>query len=167
MLTLRSPATSRAEARQALDNIGAILKAGEMSPDDVVSVQVYLTDGAMFERMNAVLQVVLQRPTSNPGYCRRCQARRAGPNRDNRYSQEVEHGWAETGFVDCGLDAGATKPVSREFRRISPDRGCASRLVHGSFLFVTVTCDSFRETLRVVRFYPGFQMSHAHRSQQS
>jgi len=43
-----------AEVKQALDNIGSVLKAGGMSPDDVVSVQVYLTDGATFERMNAV-----------------------------------------------------------------------------------------------------------------
>jgi 2-iminobutanoate/2-iminopropanoate deaminase len=43
-----------AEVRQCLDNIGAILKAAEMSPTDVASVQVYLTDAAKFQRMNAV-----------------------------------------------------------------------------------------------------------------
>jgi len=56
------PGDFEAEARQALDNIGAILKAGEMSPDDVVSVQVYLTDGAMFERMNAVYRSYFKDP---------------------------------------------------------------------------------------------------------
>ncbi len=43
-----------AEVRQCLDNIGAVLKAGGMSPADVVSVQVYITDAAKFQRMNAV-----------------------------------------------------------------------------------------------------------------
>jgi 2-iminobutanoate/2-iminopropanoate deaminase len=43
-----------AEVRQCLDNIGAILKAAGMSPADVVSVQVYLTASANFQRMNAV-----------------------------------------------------------------------------------------------------------------
>jgi len=56
------PGDFEAEARQALDNIGAILKAGGMSPDDVVSVQVYLTDGAMFERMNAVYRSYFKDP---------------------------------------------------------------------------------------------------------
>jgi enamine deaminase RidA (YjgF/YER057c/UK114 family) len=48
------PATFEAEVQQALDNIGAVLKAAGMAPSDVVSVQVYLTDAALFDRMNAV-----------------------------------------------------------------------------------------------------------------
>ena len=48
------PADFDAEVQQALDNIGVVLKAAEMTPADVVSVQVYLTDGATFPRMNAV-----------------------------------------------------------------------------------------------------------------
>ena len=40
--------------RQSLENIGAILKAAGMSPADVVSVQVYLTDAGKFQRMNTV-----------------------------------------------------------------------------------------------------------------
>jgi len=56
------PSDFEAEAKQALDNIGAILKAGGMSPDDVVSVQVYLTDGAMFEGMNAVYRSYFKDP---------------------------------------------------------------------------------------------------------
>jgi enamine deaminase RidA (YjgF/YER057c/UK114 family) len=46
------PASFDAEVRLALDNIDAVLKAAGMSSADVVSVQVYLTDGALFERMN-------------------------------------------------------------------------------------------------------------------
>jgi 2-iminobutanoate/2-iminopropanoate deaminase len=48
------PAEFEAEVKQALDNIGVVLKEAGMSPADVVSVQVYLTDGALFQRMNAV-----------------------------------------------------------------------------------------------------------------
>jgi 2-iminobutanoate/2-iminopropanoate deaminase len=48
------PTDFDAEVKQSLDNIGAILKAADMSPADVVSVQVYLTDAAKFPRMNAV-----------------------------------------------------------------------------------------------------------------
>ena len=48
------PGVFEAEVKQALDNVGAVLKAGGMSPADVVSVQVYLTDAETFERMNAV-----------------------------------------------------------------------------------------------------------------
>jgi 2-iminobutanoate/2-iminopropanoate deaminase len=48
------PPTFEGEVKQALENIGAVLKEAGMSPADVVSVQVYLTDGAMFERMNTV-----------------------------------------------------------------------------------------------------------------
>jgi 2-iminobutanoate/2-iminopropanoate deaminase len=43
-----------AEVKQSLENIGAVLKAAGMTPADVVSVQVYLTDQALFERMNTV-----------------------------------------------------------------------------------------------------------------
>jgi len=50
------PGDFEEEVRQALDNIGAVLKAAAMSPEHVVSVQVYLTDAATFERMNTVLQ---------------------------------------------------------------------------------------------------------------
>jgi 2-iminobutanoate/2-iminopropanoate deaminase len=48
------PSDFDAEVKQTLENIGAILKAAGMSPADVVSVQVYLTDAAKFQRMNAV-----------------------------------------------------------------------------------------------------------------
>jgi 2-iminobutanoate/2-iminopropanoate deaminase len=48
------PSDFDAEVKQSLDNIGAILKAAGMSPADVVSVQVYLTDAGKFQRMNSV-----------------------------------------------------------------------------------------------------------------
>jgi 2-iminobutanoate/2-iminopropanoate deaminase len=48
------PADFETEVNQALENIGVVLKKAGMSPADVVSVQVYLTDGGLFPRMNAV-----------------------------------------------------------------------------------------------------------------
>src|SRR4051812_38026919 len=48
------PAEFEAEVRQSLENIGSVLKKAEMSPSDVVSVQIYLTNAASFERMNKV-----------------------------------------------------------------------------------------------------------------
>jgi 2-iminobutanoate/2-iminopropanoate deaminase len=56
------PPDFESEVKQALDNIGAVLKAAGMTPSDVVSVQVYLTDGAMFQRMNAVYAKYFQDP---------------------------------------------------------------------------------------------------------
>jgi 2-iminobutanoate/2-iminopropanoate deaminase len=47
------PADFDAEMKQSLANIDAVLKAAGMSPADVVSAQVYLTDVANFPRMNA------------------------------------------------------------------------------------------------------------------
>jgi len=56
------PGDFEAEVKQALDNAGAVLKAAGMSPADVVSVQVYLTDVATFQRMNAVYMKYFQDP---------------------------------------------------------------------------------------------------------
>jgi 2-iminobutanoate/2-iminopropanoate deaminase len=56
------PGDFEAEVKQALENIGAVLKAAGMSPADVVSVQVFLTDGATFERMNAVYKAYFKDP---------------------------------------------------------------------------------------------------------
>ena len=63
------PADFEAEVRQALDNIGSVLKAAKMAPSDVVSVQVYLTDAALFDRMNAVYTSYFNdpRPTRTTG----------------------------------------------------------------------------------------------------
>lgn len=52
--TGKIPSDFDAEVKQCLDNIGSVLKAAGMSATDVVSVQVYLTDPAKFQRMNAV-----------------------------------------------------------------------------------------------------------------
>jgi len=56
------PTEFEAEVKQTLENVGAILKAAEMSPADVVSVQVYLTDAGMFQRMNAVYREYFKEP---------------------------------------------------------------------------------------------------------
>jgi len=48
------PGEFEAEVKQALDNIGVVLSQAGMSPSNVVSVQVYLTDVSTFQRMNAV-----------------------------------------------------------------------------------------------------------------
>jgi 2-iminobutanoate/2-iminopropanoate deaminase len=50
----RIPAPFEAEVQQSLDNIDAVLKAAGMSREDVVSVQVYLTDLNDFQNMNKV-----------------------------------------------------------------------------------------------------------------
>jgi 2-iminobutanoate/2-iminopropanoate deaminase len=50
------------EVKQSLDNIGGVLKAAGMSPADVVSVQVYLTDKQTFQRMNSVYRSYFQEP---------------------------------------------------------------------------------------------------------
>jgi 2-iminobutanoate/2-iminopropanoate deaminase len=51
-----------AEVKQSLDNIGGVLKEAGMSPANVVSVQVYLTDGALFPKMNAIYTKYFQPP---------------------------------------------------------------------------------------------------------
>lgn len=56
------PATFEAEMKQSLANIAAVLKEAGMSLADVVSVQVYLTDGALFDRMNVVYKATLPDP---------------------------------------------------------------------------------------------------------
>lgn len=50
------------EAKQALEKIGVILKAADMQYSDVVSVQVYLTDMKLFDRMNAVYRSYFSEP---------------------------------------------------------------------------------------------------------
>ena len=56
------PGTFEAEMKQSLANISAVLSEGGMSLADVVSVQVYLTDGALFDRMNTVYKATLPDP---------------------------------------------------------------------------------------------------------
>jgi 2-iminobutanoate/2-iminopropanoate deaminase len=52
--TQKVPDNFEAEARQALDNIGIILREAKMTYTDVVAVQVYLTDMNLFPKMNAI-----------------------------------------------------------------------------------------------------------------
>ena len=56
------PASFDAEVKQALDNIDVVLKAAGMTSADVVSVQAYLTDGALFQRFNAVYTAYFKDP---------------------------------------------------------------------------------------------------------
>lgn len=52
--TGKIPEDFEAEVRQCFRNIHSILQEAHMTFDDVVSVQVYLTDMTLFNRMNAV-----------------------------------------------------------------------------------------------------------------
>jgi 2-iminobutanoate/2-iminopropanoate deaminase len=63
--TQKVPGDFEAEVRQVLDNIGIILREAKMNYVDVVSVQVYLTDMGLFQRMNNVYITYFkdQRPT--------------------------------------------------------------------------------------------------------
>ena len=56
------PRNFETEVKQALEKIGVILKAADMQYTDVVSVQVYLTDMKLFERMNAVYRNYFPEP---------------------------------------------------------------------------------------------------------
>jgi 2-iminobutanoate/2-iminopropanoate deaminase len=56
------PPTFEAEVMQALANIDAVLKEAGMSRANIVSVQVYLTDGALFDRMNTVYKAQMPDP---------------------------------------------------------------------------------------------------------
>ena len=50
------------EMKQALENVGAILKAADMTFDDVVSVTVFLSDMELFPRMNSVYTTYFKAP---------------------------------------------------------------------------------------------------------
>jgi 2-iminobutanoate/2-iminopropanoate deaminase len=56
------PAEFEAEVKQALDNIGLVLKEAGMTFDNAVAVQVYLTDMELFPRMNAVYTTYFKEP---------------------------------------------------------------------------------------------------------
>ena len=56
------PADFESEVKVTLDDIGIILKAGGMTFDNVVSVQIYLTDMDLFARMNTVYAGVFKAP---------------------------------------------------------------------------------------------------------
>jgi 2-iminobutanoate/2-iminopropanoate deaminase len=50
------------EVKACLENVGLILKEAGMSYSDAVSVQVYLTDMDLFQRMNAVYTTFFKDP---------------------------------------------------------------------------------------------------------
>jgi 2-iminobutanoate/2-iminopropanoate deaminase len=50
------------EVKQCLENIGVILKEAGMTYADVVSVQVFLTDPALFRDMNSVYTTYFKEP---------------------------------------------------------------------------------------------------------
>ena len=50
------------EVKQTLDNIGLVLKEAGLDFDHVVSVNVYLTDMELFQRMNAVYLTYMKEP---------------------------------------------------------------------------------------------------------
>ncbi len=62
LATGKVPESSEAETRRCLDNVGLILKEAGYSFDDVVSVNVYLTDMALFQDMNKVYMTYFKEP---------------------------------------------------------------------------------------------------------
>jgi 2-iminobutanoate/2-iminopropanoate deaminase len=60
--TGKLPEDFEAEVRQALDNIGLILKEAGMGFQDVVAVNVFLTDMTLFPRMNSVYMMYFKEP---------------------------------------------------------------------------------------------------------
>jgi 2-iminobutanoate/2-iminopropanoate deaminase len=60
--TQKIPEKFEDEVRQCLENSHAILQAGGMDYNDVVAVQVYLTDMDQFARMNAVYTELFKDP---------------------------------------------------------------------------------------------------------
>lgn len=60
--TGQTPAEFEAEAKQCFENIRLILKEAGMSFENAVSVQVYLTDMSLFQRMNAVYTTYFAEP---------------------------------------------------------------------------------------------------------
>jgi 2-iminobutanoate/2-iminopropanoate deaminase len=56
------PAEFETEVKQTLDKIGVVLKEAGMTYSDVVSVHVYITDMALFERMNNVYRTYFPEP---------------------------------------------------------------------------------------------------------
>jgi len=60
--TQQVPSDFETEVQTCLDNIGIILKAAGMTFQNVVAVQVYLTDMDLFARMNKVYASVIKEP---------------------------------------------------------------------------------------------------------
>ena len=74
-----------------MDNLGAILKAGGMDFDDVISVMVYLTDMTLFQRFNTVYTSYFKKPLPAAHFRRRGQTRGSeGTRRDHHDRQKAE-----------------------------------------------------------------------------
>jgi 2-iminobutanoate/2-iminopropanoate deaminase len=56
------PPDFEAEMKQALNNVGAVLKAAGMKYDDIVAVTIYLSDMDLFPRMNTVYLTYFKEP---------------------------------------------------------------------------------------------------------
>lgn len=52
--TRQFPAEFEAEVKKCLENVGLVLRAAGMGYEDVVSVEVFLTDTELFKQMNGV-----------------------------------------------------------------------------------------------------------------
>jgi reactive intermediate/imine deaminase len=62
LATGKIPDDFDAEVKQCLENIGLILKEAHMDFSDVVTVNVYLTDIALFAKMNAIYTTYFKEP---------------------------------------------------------------------------------------------------------
>ena len=62
LATAKLPEKFEDEVAKTLDNIGLVLKEAGFTFDDVVSVNVYLTDMDLFQRMNAVYVTYFKDP---------------------------------------------------------------------------------------------------------
>ena len=58
---MRVPDTAEAEARKVLDNVQATLKEAGLMMDDLVSVQVFCSDGKHYDTFNAVYRTYFKR----------------------------------------------------------------------------------------------------------
>ena len=94
------PRDFEAEVKQSLDNIGAVLKAAEMSAGDVVSVQVYLTDVSTFERMNAVYKTYFKDPRPTRTTVVVAKLVGEGAHRDHGYGEEIGAGLEAAPLLD-------------------------------------------------------------------
>ena len=75
--TGKLPTDFEAEVKECLDHIGLILKEAGMTFDNAVTVQVYLTDMDLFQRMNGVYTTYFKEP--RPARTTVGVARLAGP----------------------------------------------------------------------------------------
>jgi 2-iminobutanoate/2-iminopropanoate deaminase len=56
------PKDFRQEVKNCLDNVGLVLKEGDMDYSNVVSVQIYLVDMSQFPKVNAIYETYFKSP---------------------------------------------------------------------------------------------------------